>query len=106
MFPIISESHPGTCPVVEGGFGTCVEACHSDFECGDKNLKCCSNGCGHTCVNAIPGIARYYILYVYYLQYVTWSLIELALKYKINMIYNFIVSLLYFLSDAINIIET
>ncbi|XP_070557411.1 balbiani ring protein 3-like [Ptychodera flava] len=48
---------PGECPFVRGndGFGTCVEECSSDGDCsGDE--KCCSNGCGHTCVKplAVP----------------------------------------------------
>ena len=49
-----SEPKPGTCPAVDGGFGTCAEECQHDMDC-EGHQKCCSNGCGHTCVNAIPG---------------------------------------------------
>ena len=38
------------CPAVEdGGFGTCAEECEFDVDC-PRGHKCCSNGCGHTCV--------------------------------------------------------
>ncbi|XP_070554198.1 balbiani ring protein 3-like isoform X2 [Ptychodera flava] len=47
---------PGQCPAVEGGVaGICVEACSSDEEC-DGNKKCCSNGCGHICVEPEPEV--------------------------------------------------
>ena len=39
----------GVCPDLPTGvLGTCVEMCSSDAGC-DPGLKCCSNGCGHTC---------------------------------------------------------
>lgn len=31
--------------------GTCSESCTADDSCGDGE-KCCSNGCGHSCVTA------------------------------------------------------
>nr|XP_006822461.1 PREDICTED: neurogenic locus notch homolog protein 1-like [Saccoglossus kowalevskii] len=41
---------PGECPVVaDGVVGTCAEYCSNDGDCGGDH-KCCSNGCGHTCV--------------------------------------------------------
>ena len=52
------EPRPGTCPAVEGGFGTCAEECQHDMDCGGQQ-KCCSNGCGHTCVDALPGMAKF-----------------------------------------------
>ena len=47
------EPKPGQCPVVEsGGFGICVQECDDDSGCsGDQ--KCCSNGCGRTCMDPI-----------------------------------------------------
>jgi WAP-type (Whey Acidic Protein) 'four-disulfide core' len=38
---------PGLCPPAKGS-GLCVEACESDDSCPGA-LKCCFNGCGHTC---------------------------------------------------------
>lgn len=34
--------------VADGVFGICVEECSNDAAC-DSDLRCCSNGCGHTC---------------------------------------------------------
>ncbi|XP_033104618.1 cysteine-rich motor neuron 1 protein-like isoform X7 [Anneissia japonica] len=40
----------GICPVVNNGsFGLCVETCNGDATCGGSE-KCCSNGCGRTCM--------------------------------------------------------
>jgi len=44
---------PGTCPP-RPSVGTCVEMCSSDANC-EGDLKCCSNGCGHTCQTPITG---------------------------------------------------
>ncbi|CAL1605921.1 unnamed protein product [Knipowitschia caucasica] len=41
----------GFCPTPEG-FGICVEQCSTDHDC-EKNLKCCSNNCGKTCVEPL-----------------------------------------------------
>ena len=54
LLKTFSEPKPGTCPAAEGGFGTCVQECQHDIDC-DGTQKCCSNGCGHTCVDAMPG---------------------------------------------------
>lgn len=46
--------HPGQCPVgklSEGISGACVESCSNDNDCSAEE-KCCSNGCGHTCMPA------------------------------------------------------
>ena len=52
---LFSEQRPGTCPAaVDGVVGTCAEECAHDMECG-LGQKCCSNGCGHTCVYVVPG---------------------------------------------------
>ncbi|XP_063435862.1 uncharacterized protein LOC134716784 [Mytilus trossulus] len=44
-------SKQGTCPAVGNHtVGTCVEECSRDYNCtGDQ--KCCSNGCGHVCMD-------------------------------------------------------
>ncbi|KAK7108469.1 hypothetical protein V1264_016205 [Littorina saxatilis] len=44
---------PGKCPATKKGtFGICLEACSSDASCsGDE--KCCSNGCGHVCLDPV-----------------------------------------------------
>ncbi|XP_022109246.1 prestalk protein-like [Acanthaster planci] len=47
-------AHPGTCPIgvlPQDMIGACVESCHDDGDC-TAHEKCCSNGCGHSCVNA------------------------------------------------------
>nr|XP_022324862.1 neurogenic locus notch homolog protein 4-like isoform X2 [Crassostrea virginica] len=42
---------PGACPVVSTDtVGICVQECSDDSVCAG-DLKCCSNGCGHTCQN-------------------------------------------------------
>ena len=42
-----------SCPHLEGdSVGICVEACPSDGNCPSGQL-CCSNGCGHSCVEAV-----------------------------------------------------
>ncbi|CAH1246656.1 Hypp7762 [Branchiostoma lanceolatum] len=40
----------GECPDTTGMVGTCVEDCSSDSECA-AGQKCCSNGCGHVCMD-------------------------------------------------------
>ena len=47
------EIHHGDCPAVEG-VGDCVVNCEHDGECA-ANEKCCSNGCGSGCMEAIRG---------------------------------------------------
>ncbi|XP_052102073.1 uncharacterized protein LOC127735795 isoform X3 [Mytilus californianus] len=43
---------PGNCPTLMG-VGICLQNCSSDSHCtGDK--KCCSNGCGHVCMDPAP----------------------------------------------------
>jgi hypothetical protein len=42
------------CPAAtDGMMGACVEDCMNDMDCEGKQ-KCCSNGCGHMCVNPMP----------------------------------------------------
>ena len=43
---------PLTCPNSTGLIGSCVESCSQNTSCSDGQL-CCSNGCGHTCVNGV-----------------------------------------------------
>ena len=43
---------PLVCPEPPG-FGLCVESCSADSPCEDGQL-CCSNGCGHTCMDGVP----------------------------------------------------
>lgn len=46
---------PGRCPKVTGDqVGVCVEKCSSDDKC-PEHQKCCSNGCGHLCMDAVIG---------------------------------------------------
>ena len=60
-WPILSlhtVPRPGMCPRVDGDVtGTCVEECQHDMDCRGRS-KCCSNGCGHVCMSAIPGQLR------------------------------------------------
>jgi len=48
---LVEEEKPGRCPVVEG-VGTCVEECEGDESC-DDDMKCCSNNCGHVCMDPV-----------------------------------------------------
>ena len=56
--PLLTVVRPGVCPtglLAEGVAGACYEGCSDDGDC-STNQKCCSNGCGHVCVNAVfPG---------------------------------------------------
>lgn len=46
------------CPAVDPGtFGICVEQCSDDDDCTEQQ-KCCSNGCGHACRDAVR-VPRY-----------------------------------------------
>ena len=49
--PCISVPREGECPAIaENVVGTCVEECKYDVECPEEQ-KCCSNGCGHVCMD-------------------------------------------------------
>ena len=53
----IAVIHAGECPIMadDAGFGLCAELCDHDGSC-NATQKCCSNGCGHTCTEAVqPG---------------------------------------------------
>ena len=48
-----SLSAQGSCPTPESGSsGTCVFACTDDSACPGSQL-CCSNGCGHVCLDPV-----------------------------------------------------
>jgi len=49
---VISDPHPGQCPVVKGGPAPCLVSCTGDASC-PQNEKCCSNGCGRTCQKTV-----------------------------------------------------
>nr|XP_040125053.1 protein Wfdc21-like [Ictidomys tridecemlineatus] len=50
---LLELQHSGKCPSVpEGEVGTCAELCSGDDSC-PRGMKCCSNGCGHTCQKAV-----------------------------------------------------
>lgn len=43
-----------TCPAIpEGQIGACAEFCADDDSCPTGKM-CCSNGCGHACMEAVP----------------------------------------------------
>ena len=42
----------GECPDMSGLMGICVEGCSGDSDCPGEQ-KCCSNGCGHTCMDPV-----------------------------------------------------
>nr|XP_045015481.1 WAP four-disulfide core domain protein 18-like [Jaculus jaculus] len=47
------QEKPGACPKVRpGNVGICVERCSGDNSC-PKKMKCCSNGCGHVCMQPV-----------------------------------------------------
>ncbi|XP_072025794.1 uncharacterized protein [Amphiura filiformis] len=58
----------GMCPSTIGRVGICVELCSNDTDC-NAIQKCCSNGCGHTCVDPAPLVYNVNVtldrLYVY-----------------------------------------
>ncbi|XP_078312417.1 uncharacterized protein LOC111099477 isoform X4 [Crassostrea virginica] len=52
-FVFIGESKEGMCPVpAKNSSATCVETCQMDSNC-TGTQKCCFNGCGHTCQEAV-----------------------------------------------------
>ena len=52
LFPI-AVIHEGECPFIESGdVGVCVDTCSHDGDC-QESQKCCSNGCGHSCVETV-----------------------------------------------------
>ncbi|XP_038046743.1 multiple epidermal growth factor-like domains protein 6 [Patiria miniata] len=45
------------CPEVSSDVGgICVDTCGIDNKCQGENELCCSNGCGHTCMEACPPV--------------------------------------------------
>jgi hypothetical protein len=46
------EDKVGECPSVRNDTGICLQNCTYDKECAG-NQKCCSNGCGHMCVEPV-----------------------------------------------------
>ncbi|PIK46710.1 putative neurogenic locus notch-like protein 1-like [Apostichopus japonicus] len=51
-----TEIHEGECPVPPAGsMGACTEMCDHDGGCA-ANQKCCSNGCGHVCMDALKEV--------------------------------------------------
>jgi len=49
MIALCLSVKPGQCqPPLPGTVGACIEECSTDADC-QGVLKCCSNGCGHTC---------------------------------------------------------
>ncbi|XP_033109473.1 fibrillin-1-like isoform X4 [Anneissia japonica] len=51
--PEILVIKEGSCPVVSGDtVGICVQMCDADSDC-DGTKKCCSNGCGHACMEPV-----------------------------------------------------
>nr|XP_040126458.1 WAP four-disulfide core domain protein 18-like [Ictidomys tridecemlineatus] len=52
-FPSQELQDYGECPELpEGTYATCAEMCSGDDSC-PMGMKCCSNGCGHTCQKAV-----------------------------------------------------
>ncbi|XP_026120026.1 WAP four-disulfide core domain protein 18-like [Carassius auratus] len=45
---------PGSCPKPTG-VGLCAEMCSGDGSC-PNNQKCCSNGCGHQCMDPYQAV--------------------------------------------------
>ena len=47
------DLHVYKCPELPAdAIGTCSEDCSGDESCGSETQKCCSNGCGHVCMEA------------------------------------------------------
>ena len=48
---VLVRAKPGNCPALDPNtVGICVNMCEDDRDCSGAQ-KCCSNGCGQTCVN-------------------------------------------------------
>ncbi|XP_067904557.1 WAP four-disulfide core domain protein 3 [Heterodontus francisci] len=61
---ILAKPHadkPGKCPQKPRRVGLCGEYCTDDSDC-KGNKKCCSNGCGHTCICVQKVISSYSFL--------------------------------------------
>ena len=59
---VLSSALPlGKCP--EPGMGICIESCTADTSCENGQL-CCSNGCGHVCMDPVVGefYTSYYLV--------------------------------------------
>ena len=51
------EDKVGECPSVRNDTGICLQNCTYDKECAG-NQKCCSNGCGHMCVEPVSKVFK------------------------------------------------
>ena len=52
--PVTEPTGFYSCPVLEEDtVGICSEECSGDTDC-NSDQKCCSNGCGHTCMDPTP----------------------------------------------------
>lgn len=49
----VSSSHLQCPPVEPGQMGICVEECSSGEDCHSGGQMCCSNGCGHVCMEPV-----------------------------------------------------
>ena len=54
LFYLYIVPKPGSCPSTEGTSDQCLEQCSNDYAC-DGNKRCCSNGCGHVCMEPVYG---------------------------------------------------
>ena len=65
---VLFAEKAGVCPaVVDGAVGLCGEFCSNDYNCTGTE-KCCSNGCGHICVEAEPGINKSLTVFERYIK--------------------------------------
>ena len=58
LFPTVVVK-PGTCPSMESMMGSCAEMCDSDSSCEGEH-KCCSNGCGRSCMAPAGNLANFF----------------------------------------------
>ena len=55
LWPVVIKNifmFVAVCPNITGTPGICVDQCSDDDDCSDGQL-CCSNGCGHVCLDPV-----------------------------------------------------
>ncbi|XP_071805737.1 uncharacterized protein [Asterias amurensis] len=61
--------HAGDCPLIDDGvFGVCSESCNHDGNC-TETQKCCSNGCGHSCMEVVQPVVCAEIMCAIYCEF-------------------------------------
>ena len=96
---LIYTAKEGECPAVSsGGVGICIQECSNDQECPDAK-KCCSNGCGHICVDPVPPVGTSHFWVTLYSSVYTESSHAMFFSnhfFKMNILCTFTLETLFF----------